>query len=260
MLLSQSRGNAKLRKSELAQYRIMGLSLAPGSPQVCPHATAGCRAVCVGEGGMARVFPEISASRAMKTAFLRQKPDEFRDQLRREIAQQLALADNVGEQLVLRMNTFSDLDWSDIARQFPQVIFYDYTKIHSRWLKIRSGEWPTNYALTFSWSENPRHQEWCARILSGGGNVAMAFHHAGRGYCGHGAYRQELPGFWTIGGERHPVLDGDMSDLRFLDSGADAWFSPKPGKGWIVGLRLKAATEADRQKAIETGFSAEYRP
>ena len=262
MLLSESRGNTKLRKSERIEYRIRGLSLAPGSAAMCPHATESCRISCVGgkNVGMAVVFPSIHQARERKTQlFLKNRP-WFMQQLREEIRHEQQLAENDGAQLVLRLNTYSDLDWSDIFYDFPDIIGYDYSKVHSRWLRIQRGDWPKNYAITFSWSENPKHQEWCARILAEGGNVAIAFTNPGRGYCGNGAYRQVLPGFWTIGGVRYPVHDGDNTDLRFLDVTASSWRTPRPGNGWIIGLRLKSSNEPARRQAMASGFAITYCP
>jgi hypothetical protein len=261
-LLSESRGNAKLLKSERQEYRIRALCLEPGSSRVCPHATESCRISCVGgeSSGLASVFPTISASRQRKTEWLFRDPVAFRMKLWKEIERELRIAENDNEQLVLRLNTFSDLDWSETAWEFSEVIFYDYTKIHTRWDKIRSGDWPANYHLTFSWSENPRHQAACSRILREGGNVAIAFANIGRGFCGHGAYRQQLPGFWVVEGQRYPVYDGDDTDLRFLDPTSSSWRAPRPGSGWIIGLRLKSANEPARSQAIASGFAVTYDP
>lgn len=262
MLLSESRGNMKLRKSERMEYRIRGLSLAPGSAAMCPHATESCKISCVGGNnvGMAAAFPSIHDARERKTEWFRRDREGFIRQLRKEIAQEQQIAENNGEQLVLRMNTYSDLDWTDLFYDFPDIVGYDYSKVHSRWLKIQRGDWPSNYHVTFSWSENPRHQEWCSRILSEGGNVAIAFANPGRGFCGHGAYRQVLPGFWDIDGVRYPVEEGDNSDLRFLDVTASSWRTPRPGAGWIIGLRLKSGNEASRRQAMESGFAVTYSP
>lgn len=262
MLLSESRGNTKLRKSERVEYRIRGLSLAPGSAAVCPHATESCRISCVGgrNSGLAVAFPSIHQARDRKTEWFLRDRKGFLSQLRKEIIHEQQSAENDGAQLVLRMNTYSDLDWAALAADFPDVIFYDYSKVHSRWARIQRGDWPKNYHVTFSWSENPRHQEWCARILIDGGNVAIPFANPGRGYCGHGAYRQQLPGFWDIGGVRFPCLDGDNSDLRFLDENSGSWLAPKPGKGFIVALRLKSANEPARRQAMESGFAVTYNP
>lgn len=261
-LLSESSGNTKLRKSERAEYRIKGLALSPGSALICPHATDSCRISCVGgkNVGLAVALPSIHDARQRKTEFYLRDRKGFLQQLRSEISQEQQLSENDGEQLVLRLNTYSDLDFSEVAADFPHVIFYDYSKLHYRWMRVQRGDWPQNYHVTFSWSENPRHQESCARILAEGGNVAIAFANPGRGFCGHGAYRQVIPGFWNVGGVRYPVHDGDNTDLRFLDPTSADWRNPVPGNGWIIGLRLKSANDPARRQAMESGFAVTYNP
>ena len=261
-LLSPSRDNLKLRKSERVEFRILGLSLSPGGPSICPSSTESCRISCVGgkNVGMASFFPAILASRQRKTDYFLQDRPGFLARLRDEISHEQQEAENDGEQLVLRLNTFSDLDWSTLASDFPDVRFYDYSKVMSRFTKIVRGTWPTNYHITFSWSERSRNQADCVKILQGGGNVAIPFAELGRGFCGAGAYRQRLPGFWRFCGQVFPVQDGDLTDLRFLDNTSRSWNTPRPGAGWIVGLRLKSANEAARNQSISSGFSLIFRP
>jgi len=261
MLLTESRANVKLRKSEKDKYRIVGLSLDPGRPAICPHSTAGCRAICVTSPavGLASAFAGIQASRRQKTELLLSNRPAFERLLCEEIETQQRLADAAGRKLVCRLNLGSDLDWRHVALLFPDVVFYDYTKCHFRWESIRGGAWSKNYHLCFSWSENPKHQLACARILAEGGNVAIAFAERGNGFTGPGAMRQELPGWYEIGGIKTACLDGDTSDLRFTDSRSDSWNSPHPGRGWIVGLRLKSATNEARNKAIDSKFAVLWR-
>jgi hypothetical protein len=81
---------------------------------------------------------------------------------------------------------------------------------------------PKNYHLTFSRSET--NGAISLAFLRSGGNVAMVF-------------RKSLPTQYF----GHDVVDGDDTDLRFLD-----------GKGKIVGLKEKGLAKKD-----ETGFVLE---
>lgn len=262
-LLSDSRGNTKLRKSQSASYRIVSLSLAHASESgnnVCPQSTAACRAACVGGdgSGMALVFPTIMAGRIRKTRFLMERRTEFLVQLIGELEREHRLAERSGAVLVARLNTFSDLPWETPAFGcVPQMfrmatsvgatsgaIFYDYTKIHSR-----VGRTPDNYHLVGSWSENPRHREVCQRLLETGFNVAIAFAVIGH-YAGNRALSQEIPKRHKVGEHWYEVYDGDESDLRFLDPGMT-----RSGKGRICGLRLKSGTNAGRAAAMGSGFA-----
>jgi hypothetical protein len=128
-----------------------------------------------------------------------------------------------------RLNLTSDLPWEKIKFNgqnvfdaFPLVTFYDYTKSVERMTAFVNGEMPSNYHLTFSRSET--NGAIALAILRSGGNVAMVF-------------RKSLPSSY-MGFE---VVDGDETDLRFLD-----------GKGKIVGLKEKGLAKKD-----ETGFVLE---
>ena len=256
-LLTRAAGNAKFAKSDSGQWRVCGLSLSPAEsagPQHgnnCPSSSAGCRAVCVGSDavGLAAVFDSINQSRRQKTIFLKHARNEFIEQLCDELRHEAALAEAEGRQLACRLNTFSDLPWEhphfgEIPQRFPNVQFYDYTKIVSRVMNV---DLPANYALCLSWSEDPLHQARCIEILEAGrGNVSVVFYEPGSGFCGPGALRQRLPRQWRTFG----VYDGDTTDLRFLDPG-----HTRTGRSRICGLRLKAGSEQARLDAIASGFA-----
>ncbi len=86
-----------------------------------------------------------------------------------------------------------------------------------------------NYHLTFSRSEN--NEDDCIRVLEAGHNVAMVFN--------KDFYKRNLQDggttFYTIKGKQYKVIDGDQSDLRFLDP-----------KGVIVGLKAKGDASKDK--------------
>jgi hypothetical protein len=95
-----------------------------------------------------------------------------------------------------------------LSREFPNVQFYDYTKLPKPYLRTRD-----NYSITFSYSGENLAESLDA--LAHGVNVAVVFN------TKKGA---ELPEFWN----GYRVIDGDMHDLRFLDA-----------RGVVVGLRAK---------------------
>ena len=123
----------------------------------------------------------------------------------------------------MRLNGTSDLGWEGMAKElfetFPDVQFYDYTKVLSRMLRFCQGKFPTNYHLTFSRSE--ANWDDCQIVLKNGGNVAAVFY-------------KDLPETY----EGFSVVNGDLSDLRFLDN-----------SNVIVGLSSKGKAKKD-----ETGF------
>lgn len=116
----------------------------------------------------------------------------------------------------IRLNGTSDIPWErfvvrdgkNIMELFPQIQFYDYTKRTGR-VAI-----PQNYHLTFSLAED-NHAE-ALRMLKLGVNVAVVF-------------REPPELFWE-----HPVINGDETDLRFLDPA-----------NCVVGLKAKGKAKKD---------------
>lgn len=255
-LLADATSNTKLRKSQTQDYRIVSLSLSPADEagtgkSNCPAATAGCVACCVGSPrtGMAAVFQTIMAARAAKTKWLQEDRAAFLEQLKTEIDREQRKAAADGRKLVVRLNTFSDIPWEVAAygcipQCFNDVIFYDYTKLHGRVKKA-----PENYSLVGSWSEVESHQRACIDLLLSGHNVAVSFATSAGG-TGWKAYDQTLPQWCELLGYRFNVLDGDISDLRFEDRGPS-----RSGRGNVIGLRLKAGSNATRATAIDAGFA-----
>ena len=207
-LLTAPDGNVKFAKTEAAVY---GLALAPSTVSghnVCPFSTPACRAGCVAFAGKGE-FPKVIEGRVLKTRFLVEDPSAFFTLLAHEIG--VAWRKH-GVRLRVRLNTFSDIRWEDVAPEifeaFPTVRFYDYTKHPER------PNVPANYHVTYSASERTADAKlavWAAE----GENVAVVF---------STSRSQPLP--MTYAGVR--VIDGDKSDDRTRDP-----------RGVIVGLRAK---------------------
>ena len=136
-----------------------------------------------------------------------------------------------------RLNATSDLRWETIAvtvngvtypnimTAFPNIQFYDYTKLANR------RNLPKNYHLTFSLAESNTDQAITA--FQNGMNVAAVF--------------RTVPTAYTLdAGLRSvhvDVINGDETDLRFLDR-----------KGVIVGLKAKGS----KAKKDTSGFVRDH--
>lgn len=218
-LLTQPLDNQKLAKSGTPSY---GLSLAPHSMSgynVCRASTPGCRRGCVayaGNGG----YASVSEGRIMRTRFLAEHPEQFVTLLADEIGRAVAKHGAIN----VRLNTFSDLPWHELTpwlfTRFPDVQFYDYTKVWSR----MGAAIPANWDLTYSASERTTDAA-IGEAVAAGNNVAVVFS-PGR--------TKPLPTFYA----HSPVIDGDKSDDRALDA-----------RGVIVGLRAKGKMRQDIGKA-----------
>jgi hypothetical protein len=236
-------GNPKTDKGAKYGYATAILHLAPATLsgfQTCPAATAGCRSACLntaGHGGLARggvlTYDQIAsgtrtndvqAARIRRTRFLFEDRQGFLQQLRKEIAAFVRKVEKEGLTPVVRLNGTSDIRWEagafhldglSIFDHFPTVRFYDYTKLSNR------RNLPANYSVTFSLADGNADKARAA--LEAGLNVAAVF----RSPEARDAWR-------ALGFMGHPVIDGDDSDLRFLDP-----------KGVIVGLYAKGNARKD---------------
>jgi hypothetical protein len=219
--------NAKTIKSDKGgEYLTAILYLAPADTvegiNVCPMAVkAGCREACLYTAGRG-AFTNVQQARIKKTEAFRDDPTAFVDQLKDDIREALRKASKLGVKLAVRLNGTSDIAWENqtgsdgqiIMEAFPNVQFYDYTKLPNR--KV-----PGNYHLTVSYSE--ANEAYAAKALNTVRNVAVVFRS-----------RDVIPA--TFKGRA--VIDGDATDLRFLDA-----------SNVIVGLYAKGQAKRDN-----TGF------
>lgn len=191
-----------------------------GFVNLCTRAGA-CKAGCLVSAGRG-AFDSVWDGRARKTLLLVNDRAEFLRRLRADIFTLIRDATAQGKIPCLRLNGTSDLPWLalQMSHEFPEMQFYDYSKLQHPWTRVRA-----NYHITQSF--DPVTVPWseCKDALDHGINVAVVFR-TPKG--------KPLPQSWN--GIR--VVDGDLSDLRFLDD-----------RGVIVGVRAKGKAKQDT-----TGF------
>ena len=224
--------DAKTRKGSNAGYLTGILYLAPANEasskiNVCPYASKGCKAVCLYTAGRGKMDSVVKA-RVAKTLRFLENPKEFVELLAIDIQKIINKAAKVDMTPAIRLNGTSDLPWEKLGgklgvalmNRFPSVAFYDYTKNPNRAIAYAEGKMPDNYHLTFSKSEC--NDSDVNKVISAGGNVAAVF---------STKKADELP----VSYKGRDVVDGDKTDLRFLDR-----------DGVFVGLRAKGDARSDR--------------
>lgn len=190
-------GNPKTRLGESYGYLTGILHLNPEvTNKLCPYASPGCRALCLNRSGRAEIFKTVLSARTRKTLMFLNDREKFLALLHKDIIALRLKAECMGLKPAIRLNGTSDILWEryiDLTK-YPDVQFYDYTKIPVHFRKV-----PANYYLTFSRSENNHaHVE---HALNSGVNVAVVFN------------AKDLPSHYM----GHEVIDGLEHDLRFLD-------------------------------------------
>jgi len=240
-----STGNPKVLKGIKQGYNTYILHLAPAKlsgHEVCPKRTVGCTDSCLntaGRGGMFKrgeVTNVIQEARIRKTKLFFADRDAFMALLVKDIQLAIKQSERLGLIPVFRLNGTSDLSWekypvrkssgyyyANIFEAFPNVQFYDYTKVLGR--KVKGIK---NYHLTFSAADGNDNDVYAA--AKQGYNIATVF----------GIKKTvAMPKFYSIATNygvdmEMPVFNGDESDLRFLDP-----------KGVIVGLYAKGKAKKD---------------
>jgi len=208
--------NKKLIKGD--KYNV-GLELLPSNlcgvkgVNLCGRETA-CIKTCLvftGKGNLlhqrnmidnGKISP-ILATRARRTWLYLNDTEFFYDLLDAELVKARMTADLLGKRLAVRLNVFSDIDWTPFIRSHQDIQFYDYTKYWNR-------RGLANYHLTYSYNEGISLQE-VKNKLDGNHNVAVVF-------------SGKLPETWN----GYEVTDGDVDDNRYDDA-----------KGVVIGLAVK---------------------
>ena len=194
--------NAKTVKGQKKGYKTAILYLAPSTQsgfQVCPMASEGCKKACLYTAGHG-AFSNVQQGRINKTRWFMQDRQSFLTQLRKEISNHIKNCDKKGYIPCVRLNGTSDISWENynIIQAFPNVQFYDYTKIYKRALKYVNGQYPSNYHITYSLNEDNKKEAF--EILKLRGNISAVF-------------RKYLPKTY----QGYTVINADDTDLRFTD-------------------------------------------
>ena len=194
--------NTKTVKGQKKGYKTAILYLAPSTQsgfQVCPMASEGCKKACLYTAGHG-AFSNVQQGRINKTRWFMQDRQSFLTQLRKEISNHIKNCEKKGFIPCIRLNGTSDISWEnyDIIQAFPNVQFYDYTKIYKRALKYVNGQYPSNYHITYSLNEDNKKEAF--EILKLRGNISAVF-------------RKYLPKTY----QGYTVINADDTDLRFTD-------------------------------------------
>lgn len=226
-----STGNPKVLKGMAQGYNTYILHLAPASLSgynTCPKATEGCKSACLNTAGRGGMFKKgettntIQQARIRKTKYFYENRSAFMVDLVKDIELAIKQSAKLGLTPVFRLNGTSDIAWekyevdgfANIFARFPNVQFYDYTKMLNR--KVTN---IANYHLTFSAADGNDLD--VIKAIQQGYNIATVF-----------GIKKTEPMPETYNGVA--VFNGDDSDLRFLDP-----------KGVVVGLYAKGKAKKD---------------
>lgn len=217
--------DAKTIKGKKQGYLTAIQYLAPAtlSPfgNTCVSASDSCQKACLSSAGQLGMRSGVTAQ-ISRTLFMQLFHEEYTGRLLYEINRFYKKALKQGYIPALRLNGTSDIPYESnrynnliktIINEFPNIKVYDYTKHVGRCLNNYTKKLGIpEYDLTFSYSGT--NLDACIKLLKQGVNVAIPFD------CN----KHELPKEYL----NFEVIDGDLSDLRFLDK-----------KGVWIGLSYK---------------------
>jgi hypothetical protein len=220
--LGMVNNSTKHEKAYKYDELVYTLYLAPAKMsgyEVCPMRTEECTLLCLNESGRNKMDVKenkINNSRIKKTKLFFEQRDYFVNWMIDEIRTAKLKAEKMGYHFSVRLNNTSDISPEsfyttiegkkmNVLQIFPDVQFYDYTKVPNR-MKLRL-KYP-NYDLTFSFSGN--NMDECIKMLDDQVRVAMVFDKVPTSYNGV------------------KVIDGDLYDMRYRDD-----------NDVIVGLKFK---------------------
>lgn len=222
--------DAKTVKGQQFGYLTGILYLAPSDIsgyQVCPMAEkAGCREACLYTAGHG-AYSNVQLARINKTKMFFENREEFINNLEFSINELIKKSKKLDLIPLVRLNGTSDIVWENIPfknhknvfEAFPDVQFYDYTKIPTR------KNLPSNYDLTFSYSGVESYKPAIKKALANSAlsRIAVVFDKV-----------DNIPTTFM----NKNVISGDNSDIRHIDA-----------KNTIVALYAKGKARQDK-----TGF------
>jgi len=217
--IGATNSSAKILKNEKYNELTYIIYLAPANLsgyEVCPMRTVECTNACLFGSGQVIMDKtnRVVGSRIKKTQMFFTNREYFMAWVVKEIEQSKAKAEKTGMKFSVRLNGTSDLEPTlfklnnkTLFDIFPDVQFYDYTKVSKRFRLLETYK---NYDLTFSYSGH--NWSTCKEILDNkSGRVAVVF-------------EKNLPETY----KGYKVVDGDAYDMRYVDE-----------QGVIVGLKFK---------------------
>ena len=241
--------NAKTVKGQSQGFMTGVLYLAPytlSGFNTCAMAEiAQCHYACLNTAGRAGIIKTgestnpIQQARIRKTKQFYTERDSFMLELIKDINKLIKQAEKLGFIPLVRLNGTSDIRFENVRFDyefangkirnvtifeiFPEVQFYDYTKIPNR------RNLPANYDLTFSYSGVKEYQKYAMQAIDSGMRLAVVFR-----------LQDQIPSeFLGL-----PCIDGDNTDIRHLD--------PKRS---IVALYAKGKAKKDY-----SGFVIDIKP
>jgi len=230
--LIASGADAKTIKGNGDKYETAIMYMMPWKSagiNVCANAEiAGCIDGCLFTAGRG-AFSNVQQSRAKKTAWFAADRDGFMAQLIVDVTKFIKYCGKQGVTPVIRLNGTSDIRWeripvgdyAHIFAAFPDVQWYDYTKIANRKCDNIS-----NYHLTFSYSAaNPLYAKQVKIAMDKGMNMAVVWRSVS-------VIPDDFMG--------RNVVSGDADDLRFLDP-----------KGVMVSLYAKGRAKKDTSGFVQ---------
>ena len=243
--LIASGSNAKTVKGDGEAYETAIMYLAPftvaGVGNVCAMAErAKCWEGCLNTAGRG-VFNSVQKARVNKTTRYMRERVGFMSDLVKDLIRFSNYCEKKGVRPAVRLNGTSDIMWekghpvevkgvrySSVMEAFPEIQFYDYSKIYTRVDRLL----PRNYSITLSFSaaNSDYATEIMSRLWAGKANVAVVYRTKDR-------VQGLVKGYYAlkVDGRTFPVIDGDETDMRFLD----------PQGGYVVALYAKGKAKKD---------------
>jgi len=227
MKLLTVNGNPKLVKGDKLSDKYLSaiMHLSPINTRICPYQDiAKCKEACLNTAGRGGIFKKgettntIQEARKRKTDLFLNDRDTFMSLLVKDIQAFVRKCERLNKKPCVRLNGTSDIQWelisidnyANIFEMFSDVQFYDYTKIPTR--KVSHIK---NYHLTWSYSEaNDKYARLFEQVPY---NKAVVFNGG-------------LPSIF----KGMKVIDGDTTDMRFLDK-----------QNRVVGLKAKGLAKKD---------------
>lgn len=222
--------NAKTVKGDGKEYLTAIMYLTPWKSagiNVCAMAeVAKCIEPCLNSAGRGQMS-SVQLGRARKTEWFATDREGFMAQVVSDLASFVRYCAKRSVTPCVRPNGTSDIRWelipvirdgvkyANMFLAFPEIQFYDYTKIANR--KVSGIK---NYHITWSYSAaNPAYSAMADAAKANGMNVAVVFRH-----------KANIPASFL----GLPTIDGDRDDMRFLDP-----------KGVVVALYAKGKAKRD---------------